>query len=148
MKKKEKVCSLQEDVKKAGNCGARTREVGRVATGRGHQDGLPGGPTHCPVQFRTRNGTVEGMWPSYSWNGTICQSCRIRAIAKTESASSPGFSLHQLFGSVEPQHHRQKRGNGWLVAQRRSIFCFSQDGDNDRKRRFESSKWQSIQPIA
>ena len=41
----------------------------------------------------------------------------------------------------------RKRGNGWAVAQRRSIFCFSQNGDNDRQRRFESSKWQSIHPI-
>ena len=27
------------------------------------------------------------------------------------------------------------------------VFCFSQDGDIDRERRFESSKWQSFQPI-
>ena len=162
---RKRVSSLQEDVKKGtGSCSARTREVGPgrievarrrspfagVATGGGHQDGLPGGPTHYPVQFRTRIGTVEGMCGRVTV-GTGRSPCQVAEFGRSrrqraQAAQGFGFTSSR-FGSVEPQHHRQKRGNGWAVAQRRSIFCFSQDGDNDRKRRFESSKWQSFQPI-
>ena len=92
----------------SGGGGGRTREVGKgrslvarrrrssegVAAGRGKRDGLPGGPTHRPVQFCRRIGSVESMCRR---NGTTsAPSCRIQAIARTGSARSPGLSLHQL----------------------------------------------------
>ena len=147
----------------SGGGGGRTREVGKgrilvarrrsssagVAAGRGQRDGLPGGSTHRPVQFCRRIGSVESMCARVA-DRTGRPPRQVAELRRSrgqgaQAAQDSRFTSSR-FGSFEQKHYRQDRGHGWPVA-RRSVFCFSQDGDIDRERRFESSKWQLFQPI-
>ena len=142
----------------SGGGGGRTREVGKgkgrlqvlqqeEANGMDCQDIPPTIPCNFAqelVQLRTcmcarvADGTGRPLRQVAEFRRSRGQGA--------QAAQDSGFTSSR-FGSAEPKHCRQDRGHGWPVARRRSVFCFSPDGDTDRKRRFESSKWQSFQPI-
>ena len=146
-----------------GSSGAGTGEVGKgrsvVARRRSpfasfnarseQPDGVPGCPSHGTVQFCFRAGAVKGMCGRVAV-GAGRPPCQVAEFQSSrgqgaQAAQDSGI-VHSRFGSVESNCNRQIRAK-WRSACQSSLWCFRQDGDTHRQRRFVSAHRQPFQSV-